>query len=131
MGPLLLGDFQSFIKRTEVNWPVFAYTGFAVVLGSWIVRQPRVWRRYASGAILLSILIPVIFLLPDFTGLKSISTVEKGEQKALNRLSGHDSLAQRLEFLKDSLALEDEFYFSDSYHTASELSFYLEGHPQS
>lgn len=121
----------SLMKRVEVNWPVFAYTGFAVFLGGWIVSQSQAWRRYAMGAIVLSIIIPVIFLLPDFTFLKSIPSIQRGEQKALNRLIGHEELAQRLEFLKDSLALEDEFYFSDSYHTASELSFYLEGHPQS
>ncbi len=121
----------SLVKRTEVNWPVFAYTGFAVVLGNWIVQQSRAWRRFAFVAIAWSIIIPVVFLLPDFTGLKSIEPVEKGEQKALARLSGHQELAQRLDFLKDSLALEDVYYFSDSYHTASELSFYLAGHPQS
>jgi hypothetical protein len=121
----------SFLKRTEVNWPVFAYTGFSVILGAWIVRQSKAWRRYAKGAIMLSIGIPVIFLLPDFSGLKSIPAIERGEQKALNRLSGHHTLAKRLDFLKDSLDLENEFYFSDSYHTSSELSFYLAGHPQS
>lgn len=121
----------SLVKRTEVNWPVFAYTGFAVILGSWIVQQSKFWRRFSLVAISLSIVIPVLFLLPDVTGIKSIQPVLKGEQKALSRLSGHDALAQRLDFLKDSLALEDEFYFSDSYHTASELSFYLDGHPQS
>ncbi|OOG69388.1 glycosyltransferase family 39 protein [Algoriphagus sp. A40] len=121
----------SFIKRTEVNWPIFAYTGFAVVLGSWIVQQSKFWRRFTMVGIALSILIPVLFLLPDFTGLKSIGPVVKGEQKALSRLSGHDALAQRLDFLKDSLALDNEFYFSDSYHMASELSFYLDDNPQS
>lgn len=121
----------SFIKRTEVNWPIFAYTGFAVVLGSWIVQQSKFWRRFTMAGIVASIIIPVLFLLPDITGIKSIGSVVKGEQKALSRLSGHDLLAQRLDFLKDSLALDNEFYFSDSYHTASELSFYLKGHPQS
>ncbi|MBN7809382.1 glycosyltransferase family 39 protein [Algoriphagus sp. H41] len=121
----------SFMKRVEVNWPVFAYTGFAVVLGAWIVRQSAAWRKYASVAIVLSIVIPAIFILPDVTGLKSIPALEKGEQKAFNRLSGHEALAERLDFLQDSLELNGEFYFSDSYHTASELSFYLDGHPQS
>jgi len=121
----------SFIKRVEVNWPVFAYVGFAVILGNWIVLQSKSWRRFTWVAIVLSIGIPVLFLMPDFTGLKSIEAVHKGEQKALSRLSGHEELAQRLDFLTDSLALEDKFFFSDSYHTASELSFYLVGHPQS
>jgi hypothetical protein len=121
----------SFVKRVEVNWPVFAYLGFAVVLGNWVVTKSKFWKRFASGAIVLSIAIPVVFLMPDLTGLKSIDAIHRGEQKALSRLSGHEELAHRLEFLKDSLSIEDEFYFSDSYHTASELSFYLSGHPQS
>lgn len=121
----------SFVKRTEVNWPVFAYTGLAVILGGWIVQQSLAWRKYALIAVILSIVMPSLFILPDITGLKSIEAVRKGEQKAFARLSGHKALAERLEFLKDSLGLEEEFYFSDSYHTASELSFYLDGHPQS
>lgn len=120
----------SLLKRVEVNWPVFAYIGFAVFLGGWIIQQSRFWRRFASVAIILSVGIPVLFLLPDFTFLKSIPPIHRGEQKALSRLSGHEELAKRLKVLKDSLKLEDEFYFSDSYHTSSELSFYLPGHPQ-
>ncbi|GAA0879358.1 glycosyltransferase family 39 protein [Algoriphagus jejuensis] len=120
----------SLMKRVEVNWPVFAYTGFAVVLGGWIAGQSEIWTRFTKVAIILSIGIPVLFLLPDVTYLKSFAPIKKGEQKALSRLSGHVELAQRLEFLMDSLTLENEFYFSDSYHTASELSFYLPRNPQ-
>src|SRR5690606_8030025 len=49
----------SFIKRVEVNWPVFAYVGFAVILGNWIVLQSKSWRRFTWVAIVLSIGIPV------------------------------------------------------------------------
>lgn len=120
----------SFVKRVEVNWPIFAYVGLAVVLGNWISMQSGSWKKYSIAAIVLSIGIPVVFLLPDFTGLKSIPAVAKGELNAVRRLSGHQKLAQRIDFLKDSLAVENEFYFSDSYHTASELAFYLPNNPQ-
>jgi hypothetical protein len=121
----------SLVKRVEVNWPVFAYTGFAVVLGGWIVLQSKAWRRFALFAIILSIGIPVIFLLPDFTSLKSATPIHSLEKSAFKRLSGHEQVANRLDFLTDSLKLENEFFFSDSYHIASELSFYLAGNPQS
>lgn len=122
---------MSFLKRVEVNWPVFAYTGLAIVLGRWISMQTKAWKRFSAIAIGISIVIPALFLLPDFSGLKSIPTISSGEQKAVKRLSGHRELAERLDFLMDSLQIKNEFYFSDSYHTASELSFYLQGHPQS
>jgi hypothetical protein len=119
------------VKRVEVNWPVFAYTGLAMVLGGWIVLQSKAWRHFALVAIILSIGIPVIILLPDFTSLKSATPIHSLEKSAFKRLIGHEQVANRLDFLIDSLKLENEFFFSDSYHIASELSFYLAGNPQS
>jgi len=131
-GILIFGIFAllSLIKRVEVNWPIFAYFGFAIVLGNWISSQSRFWKNYSITAIILSIGIPVFFLLPDYTKLKSIPLLAKGELNAVKRLSGHKELAQRITFLKDSLKVNHEFYFSDSYHIASELAFYLPHNPQ-
>ncbi|REG91941.1 ArnT family glycosyltransferase [Algoriphagus antarcticus] len=120
----------SLMKRVEVNWPIFAYSGFAIVLGQWIVAQSKGWIRLRNWGIGLSIGIPLVFLLPDFTFLKSIEPIKKGEQKALSRMLGHEMLANRIDFLRDSLRLEKEFFFSDSYHTASEMSFFLADKPQ-
>ncbi|WP_146948315.1 ArnT family glycosyltransferase [Cyclobacterium qasimii] len=120
----------SFFKEAMVNWPAFAYTGFAIALARWMVAQSRLWKTISYGGIYLSIALPIIFILPDYTGIKSSETVRKREQMIVKRLLGHEQLAKRIDYLKDSLGISDEFFFSDSYHTASELSFYLSGNPQ-
>jgi len=120
----------SLYKEAMVNWPTFAYTGFAIALARWMVVQTKFWKIISFGGIYLSIALPIIFILPDYTGIKSSEPVRKRELMIINRLLGHEQLAKRIDYLKDSLAICDEFIFSDSYHSASELSFYLSGNPQ-
>ena len=122
--------FLSFFNEAMVNWPAFAYTGFAIALARWVVVQSRPWKIISYGGVYLSIVLPIIFILPDYTGIKSSKPAQKKEQMIVKRLLGHEQLAKRLDYLKDSLDITDEFFFSDSYHTASELSFYLTGNPQ-
>lgn len=120
----------SIFKDAMINWPAFAYTGLAIVLAKWIDRQSRRWKKITFSGIFLGMIIPVLFLSPDYLGLKSSKMMTITEQNLIKRLLGHEKLAERVDFLKDSLAIEDPFVFSDSYHTASELSFYLAGTPQ-
>ena len=120
----------SLIEEVNINWPAFAYCGCAIALARWMDVQNRGWKVISKWGIYLSIGLPVIFILPDFAGLKSNKLFRVKEQKVIHRLLGHQKLAERIDYLKDSLAIREEFIFSDSYHTASELSFYLLGHPQ-
>ena len=120
----------SFFKEAMVNWPAFAYSGFAIALARWMVVQSRLWKIISLGGIFFSIAIPILFILPDYTGIKSIEPIRIREQKIVKRLLGHEQLAKRIDYLKDSLDINNEFIFSDSYHTASELSFYLLENPQ-
>ncbi|MBD3628577.1 glycosyltransferase family 39 protein [Cyclobacterium sp.] len=126
----LLFACLSLIDKVNINWPAFAYCGFAIALGKWMELQTKSWNVISKWGIFLSIGLPVIFLLPDFAKMKSNKHFRIKEQKVIVRLLGHRNLAERIDYLKDSLAIREEFIFSDSYHTASELSFYLSGHPQ-
>ncbi|PZX59814.1 dolichyl-phosphate-mannose-protein mannosyltransferase [Algoriphagus ratkowskyi] len=120
----------SFLTTIEVNWPVFAYGSLAILMAAWISEQSLIWQRFRNWAIGLSIILPLVFLLPDFTFLKSIPVIKNAEKSAFRRMSGYEPLADRLVALRDSLGVKDAFVFSETYHMASELSFYLPEHPQ-
>lgn len=122
--------FLSFFTSIEVNWPVFAYGSLAIAMASWLEGQKGKWLGYRNWAIGLSIGIPLFFILPDFTFLKSIAPIKKVEKAAFRRNSGYQPLADRIDFLQDSLGAKDAFVFSETYHMALELSFYLPENPQ-
>ncbi|WP_460516508.1 ArnT family glycosyltransferase [Cyclobacterium sediminis] len=120
----------SIFKEAMINWPAFAYIGLAIVLANWMDQQSRRWKTITISGVFLGIFIPVVFLSPDYLGFKSSNLLIITEQNLIKRLLGHEQLADRIDFLADSLAIDLPFVFSDSYHTASELSFYLSGNPQ-
>lgn len=120
----------SFLTEIEVNWPVFAYGGLAIALAAWLVQQKGKWLQWRNWGVYLSIGIPIFFLLPDFTFLKSTAPLKKAEKAIFRRNSAYKPLAARIDFLQDSLAAKEAFVFSETYHMASELAFYLPDHPQ-
>ena len=122
--------FLSLLTSIEVNWPVFAYSSLAIVLAAWVCDQNVSWRKTRNWGVGLGIVLPLLFILPDFTLLKSIKPIKKAEKSAFRRMAGYDPLATRLQSLRDSLGIQDAFIFSETYHMASELSFYLPDHPQ-
>lgn len=122
--------FLSFLTSIEVNWPVFAYSTLAILLAAWVCRQSLAWQKVRNWGIGLSIGLPLLFILPDLTFLKSITPIKKAEKSAFRRMVGYEPLAKRLDSLQDSLNVKDAFVFSETYHMASELSFYLPDHPQ-
>jgi 4-amino-4-deoxy-L-arabinose transferase-like glycosyltransferase len=122
--------FLSFFTSIEVNWPVFAYSSLAIALAAWLVEKQGKWLIYRNWAIGLSIGIPLLFILPDLTFLKSIPPLKKAEKSVFRRNSGYHPLADRVQFLQDSLGANDSFVFSETYHMASELAFYLPENPQ-
>src|SRR5690606_34651554 len=119
----------SFLTSIEVNWPVFAYGSLAILMAAWVCEQSFTWRKIRNWGVGLSIGLPLLFLLPDFTFLKSITVIKKAEKSAFRRMAGYEPLAKRLVTLRDSLGIEDAYIFSETYHMASELSFYLPEHP--
>lgn len=122
--------FLSFLTSIEVNWPVFAYSSLAILMAAWICNQSVRWQKIRNWGVGLSIGLPLFFLLPDITFLKSIPAIKKVEKSAFRRMAGYEPLAERLEVLQDSLGIKSAYVFSETYHMASELSFYLPEHPQ-
>lgn len=122
--------FLSLLTSIEVNWPVFAYSSLAIAIAAWVCEQKGVWIKLRNWGVGLSIFVPLLFLLPDFTFVKSIAPIKKAEKSAFRRMSGYQPLADRVAFLQDSLGVKDAYVFSETYHMASELAFYLPGNPQ-
>lgn len=122
--------FLSFFTEILINWALFSYVGLPILISSWMVNKTEVWVKLRNWGIALSVFFPLLLILPDITLLKSIPPIKKGEKQVFRRMSGYDPLASRVDYLKDSLKLENPFIFSETYHMASELSFYLDRHPQ-
>jgi 4-amino-4-deoxy-L-arabinose transferase-like glycosyltransferase len=119
----------SLVKRVEINWPAFAYVTLPVAMAYAVSKLER-WKRYTFTAIGISGLLLVIIMFPrplDALGFKKLLRPQKDP---FYRMTGYRELGQRVDFLLDSLQIGNHFVFSDSYHIASELAFYMEGNPQ-
>lgn len=122
---------MSIFKNVNVNWPAFAILTLPILMANCLDSASIKWKKFAlSGGIVTGALLMILFFPAplDAIGFKKIL---KPSKDPMMRLAGYKELATRIDFLKDSLDLRDkEFFFSDSYHVASEMAFYLEGNPQ-
>ena len=113
-----------------VNWPGFTYSTLAVFLAPVIVSLSDRWKKYSIGAASLSLLLICLVLMPNYADWKSSGILNKGEKALFKRVVGYEELGARVQSLADSIGGEQPIIFSESYHTASELAFYMSSHPQ-
>ncbi len=116
--------------EVEANWPVFAYATLPIFISHWLSNQSPKWETVRNWGVTFSLGLPLLFIFPDFNPAVSSGTIWEIEKKSLRRLVGYKPLAQRIYFLQDSLQVDDALVFSESYHMASELAFYLPGNPK-
>jgi hypothetical protein len=114
----------------EANWPAFAYVTLPIFMSKWISEQSFNWEKVRNVGIAFSLSIPLILVLPGVFPLKNLELIKSIERNSFKRLAGYLDLGKRIDFLEDSLAIEQPIIFSETYHMASELAFYLEDHPQ-
>lgn len=120
----------SFTTWVLVNWPGFTYSTFAIMLAPILVTLSSNWKKYRNLAIGLSLFLIVLVYLPNYGNWKSDGPIFQGEKALLKRMVGYEELGQRVQNLADSLGGLNPIIFSESYHTASELAFYMPSHPQ-
>lgn len=120
----------SLFTSVEANWPAYAYPSLAIIFAYVLEREYKDWQKVKSTMVALSFAIPLVLFLPDVASWKSKVYLDQAEKVAFRRLSGYKDLAGRILYLKDSLQVEEAYYFSESYHMASELAFYLPEVPQ-
>jgi hypothetical protein len=114
----------------EANWPAFAYVTLPIFMSKWISEQSFKWEKVRNVGIAFSLSLPLILVLPGVFPLKNLELIKSIERNSFKRLAGYLDLGKRIDFLEDSLAIEQPIIFSETYHMASELAFYLEDHPQ-
>jgi hypothetical protein len=117
-------------SHVEVNWPAFAYVTLPIFMSKWVSEQSFKWEKVRNAGIAFSLSLPLIFFLPGVFPLKNIELIKRIERNSFKRLAGYLDLGERIDFLKDSLVIEQPFIFSETYHMASSLAFYLEDNPQ-
>ena len=114
----------------EVNWPGFAFSTLPVFLAPVVADLSGKWKSYKNWAFAISLTLPILLLLPSFLNWKSQGPVFKAEKAIFKRMVGYEALGNRIDFLMDSLQISSPAIFSESYHVASELAFYVQVHPQ-
>ncbi|MDF2158779.1 glycosyltransferase family 39 protein [Algoriphagus sp. CAU 1675] len=120
----------TFLNDVEANWPVFAYPVLPIFMSKWFFQQSETWLKFRNWGVTFSLGIPLLLLSPDLYSFKDFQVFKKVEKASFRRMVGYEPLAKRIEFLRDSLHLGEDFLFSESYHMASEMAFYLPDHPQ-
>jgi hypothetical protein len=113
-----------------VNWPGFTYPSIAVFLAPQVASLAGNWKSYRWVSVTLSLGLIFLLLIPNYGDWKSSGPIHAGEKALFKRVVGYKELGSRVQTLADSLAGNQAVIFSESYHTASELSFYMPSHPQ-
>lgn len=116
---------MSWVTSVEVNWPAFSYPTIAIVLAHGVEKGPDKWEKFRNWGVGFGLLMFLLLILPDHSNWKKFSGIEKVEIPVFKRLAGYEQLASRIDFLQDSLGMEASYFFSESYHTSSEMAFYL------
>ncbi len=127
----------SFATKVQANWAAHAYFTAAVAAAGWSETWP-VWgpRRQGTrrlyGLLLASIILPVVSLpLAFFPEVLEVfgARVPAAVDLVSKRLRGWPELGREVgEVLRGSPT--PPFLVSDRYQIASELAFYVEGHPR-
>lgn len=120
--------FISFNKRVEINWPAFAYMSLPLLTACFLSEKDK-WKAVKWPVILSLAILPLFFAPYAFDWL-GLNKVFPGKADPSARMYGYRQLADRVDSLKNVIGTERVFVFSNNYHIASELAFYLKCNPQ-
>lgn len=114
---LFFFGYNALYKKSELNWGMPAMISGSVLLAYWLKETgTRKILYYAGVFMVLAIL---VFKVPELVPFLP------GELVLKNQFVGYDAL-----FSSRELRVANEFVLSDTYKNASELSYYLPGHPE-
>lgn len=107
----------------NVNWTMFAYVGFPILLAHYIITA----RKQKVATILFTITIGVFLLATNGAMLDRMGIGQLFPPKAdpVKRLVGWEALAKDISKIKAEQDTNNLFIFSNSYHITSELLFYM------
>ncbi len=116
------------IKKIEINWLLFAYPAVPVIITINYLRHVRI--RKILIPYLLTLITLSFVLFPTLFDTLNLSHIYPPKTDTFYRLSGWEKLGKHVSTKTEAIESDKIFLFSDSYHIASELSFYTEGNPQ-
>lgn len=110
-------------SAANVNWTMYAYTGLPILLGSYIVDAKKEIRAF----ILFAISVALLLLMASTPSLDRfhLDKILPADKDPAKKLIGWEILAQKVDSIKKSLDTDKVIVFTDSYHTTSELRFYM------
>jgi 4-amino-4-deoxy-L-arabinose transferase-like glycosyltransferase len=124
----------SVYEKLEANWAAFAYVGAVVALAGWWEEQLRQGTEKKGRVIrnIAVILLPgfLLVLVGHFPGaLRGVGIALPSRLEPTHRLQGWKELGRAVERRRAQDGGRDPFIMSDHYQIASELAFYVPGHP--
>jgi len=104
-----------------INWTLFAFAPMPIVLAYFTLQQESF--RQVAWAWVLTLLVQVVGLNPGLLDAAGMGALYPPEKDALKRMVGWQDISRHV----DQVLPEDSSYFifSDNYHVASEMAFYL------
>jgi hypothetical protein len=127
--PILIGFLlKSLQGKVQANWSLMAYITGLISFSAFLVHNYTKFGRFMKTIIIVGLIIPLvgtIFLhCPQLVHQLDFPP----DKNPLKKLLGWKELGR--EITKLSVEIEKPYFiFSDHYMTASELAFYVEGHP--
>lgn len=107
----------------NVNWTMFAYVGFPVVLAAYFVD----FKKQKIASILSFITVTLLILATNISCLDSLGMkkVLPATEDPNKNITGWNEMADALLEIEKELDTDKVFFFSSSYHITSEILFYV------
>ena len=115
------------IRKTEINWTYFAYGAYPILLAYAFIKFGSAKKLMPAVALTACLVGLVIF--PSALGQLGAKFYPP-KIDLFHKMAGWDDLGETVSEIVKYKGNEKMFIFSDRYQIASELSFYLEGNPQ-
>ncbi len=115
------------VKNIEANWLIFSYGAIPILLANYFFLDfPVKWKAVVISA---TVLLQILMLNPSILDQWGLRKLYPPEFDTLHRFAGWKELGEKVTELSHK-AGDKTFIFSDNYHIASELAFYVKGQPQ-
>ncbi|SNZ07918.1 Dolichyl-phosphate-mannose-protein mannosyltransferase [Persephonella hydrogeniphila] len=115
-------------KNVEANWPAFGYATLYILTAYYIYMKK--WFKGFIFAFVLSIWSIFTLFYPFYLDKIGLGKIYPPKVDPLHRLVGWEGLGKKVSEVVKDLKTDKYFVFSESYHIASELWFYMEGNPR-
>jgi 4-amino-4-deoxy-L-arabinose transferase-like glycosyltransferase len=126
--PLLIGFLlKSLQGKVQPNWPLTAWLAGLIPLADFLVHHYRPLSVNQKRLVSAGLIIPAVGTLFLHLPFLTLNLPWPGHSNPFRKLLGWKQLGA--EVTQITQGMDKPFVFSDYYMTASELAFYLDGHP--